>query len=306
MRIAVVGAGAIGAYYGCMLAKAGHDVHFLARSDLQHVQKYGYEIRRKKGSFKVHPAQVYDDPRDIGPVDLVIVALKATANNNYRQLITPLVKQNTLVLILQNGMGNVEALAEHIPAVQILGGLCFVCFNRVSPGVVESYLDGQLYIGEFMGSYRERTLELVEAFEKADIECFFSKSLDASFWKKLCWNIPFNGLTIAAGGVTTKEVITSKPLCELARKLMEEIRTAALAHGHKISDEFLDQQFEVTQKMGKYKPSSLIDYLDGRDVEVEAIFGEPLRRGIAKGVAMPHLDSLYLLLKALTKLRKKH
>ena len=304
LRIAVVGAGAVGAYYGCMLARAGHDVHFLARSDFRHVLKHGYEIRRLNESFRINPAQVYDSPEKIGPADLVLIALKSTSNDHYQELVAPLITPKTLALVLQNGMGNVEALAEYIPAVQILGGLCFVCINRVSPGVIENYLDGQIYIGEFMGSYRERTLGLVNTFEAAGIECYFSKSLDASLWKKLCWNIPFNGLTIAAGGVSTKAIVNDKSLTRLVKILMEEVRSAAHAYGHEISDSFLDQQIKVTHGMGEYKPSSLIDYLAGRDVEVEAIFGEPLRRGLAKSIPMPHLESLYLLLKGQVALRK--
>ncbi|WOO43330.1 2-dehydropantoate 2-reductase [Rubellicoccus peritrichatus] len=305
LRVAVIGAGAIGGYYGCMLARAGHDVHFVARSDLEYVREHGYEIRSTNETFQIKPAQVYSNPHKIGVVDLVIVALKATANSHYKELITPLVETKTLVLIMQNGMGNVETMAEHIPAVQILGGLCFVCINRVSPGVIENYLSGRVYIGEFMGSYRQRTIDLVTTFEEAGIECYFSKSLDATLWKKLCWNIPFNGLTIAAGGVTTQEIINDDSFRKLARLLMEEVRAAATAYGHSITDDFLEQQFTVTEGMADYKPSSLIDYLAGRDVEIEAIFGEPLRRGTEKGINMPHLESLYLLLKGLVASRQQ-
>ncbi len=298
-RIAVVGAGAIGGYYGCMLARAGHEVHFLVRSDYDAVKEKGYEIRLKDESFNIQPAGVYQKPEDIGPVDLVIVAIKSTANAAVPKLVLPLVGPGTLVLSLQNGMGNVEFLAKHIPAVQILGGLCFVCINRVSPGVIENYLPGQIYIGEFMGSYRERTLRLVEMFEQAGVTCYFSRSLEESLWRKLCWNIPFNGLSIAAGGVTTDKILASKELRELARSLMEEVRAAAHAHGHDISDEFLEEQFTVTEKMGAYKPSSMIDFTAGREVEVEAIFGEPLRRGEGRKVRMPTLRTLYLLLRGL-------
>lgn len=304
--IAIVGAGAVGAYYGCMLARAGHDVRFLVRSDFETVRERGYEVRLKDDTFKIHPAKVYQKPEAIGQVDLVIIALKTTANAQLPKLVGPLVGPHTLVLTLQNGMGNVELLAKHIPAVQILGGLCFVCINRVAPGVIENYLPGQVYIGEFMGSYRDRTVRLVELFEGAGITCYFSRSLDESLWRKLCWNIPFNGLSIAAGGVPTDRILASKELRELARLLMGEVQAAARAHGCKIPNAFLDEQFAVTRGMGAYKPSSMMDFQEGRAVEVEAIFGEPYRRGIQRGVPMPTLRALYLLLNGLCPTERKN
>lgn len=298
-RVAIVGAGAIGGYYGCMLARYGCDVHFLLRSDYDTVMERGFRIRRPDESFTIHPVQGYQKSKDIGPCDLVIVAVKATANRHMQKLVAPLVDGHTLVLSLQNGMGNAEALAEFIPAVQIMAGLCFVCLNRVEPGVIENYMPGRIFIGEFMGSYRERTIEVVNLFERAGVEAYFSRSLNESLWRKLIWNIPFNGLSIAAGGVTTAEIMASEHLTKLAYLLMKEVQAAARAHGQIIPDDFLDFQIEETRKMDAYKPSSMLDFVAGREVEVEAIFGEPLRRGQSKNVVMPRLETLYYLLKGL-------
>lgn len=304
LKIAVLGPGAIGAYYCSRLAKAGHEVHFVARSDYAAVEERGYEIREGHRSFRLHPARVHRDPGTIGKADLVVIALKSTANDLLPQLLPPLVDGHTMVLTLQNGLGNVEALSRIVPANQILGGLCFCCIKRVAPGVIECYMPGQIYIGEFLGTYRPRTMELVGVFEAAEIACYFSNSLDESLWKKLCWNIPFNGLCIAAGGVSTEQLLAQKPLVKLARALMEEVREAAEAHGHAIDDAFLDQQFSATRKMGAYQPSSLIDYLAGKPVEIEAIFGEPLKRGENKELYLPHLRSLYWLVKSLCAMRQ--
>ena len=118
-------------------------------------------------------------------------------------------------------------------------------------------------------------------------------SLDEALWRKLCWNVPFNGLSVAAGGITTDLILADAGLAGRARVLMEELQEAAAAHGVEIEDKFLDRQFSLTKPMGAYKPSSLIDFLAGREVEVESIWGEPLRRGEAAGVAMPELRRLY-------------
>ncbi len=300
-RVAIVGSGALGGYYGCHLARSGHDVHFLLRSDFEAVREAGFTIKKRDETFQIHPVQAYRKSEDIGPCDLVIIALKSTANADLEKLVAPLVGPGTLVLTLQNGMGNVERLSEFLPAPQVLGGLCFVCLNRTAPGVIENTLPGRIFIGEFFGSYRERTMDIVELFENAGLECYFSRSLDESLWRKLVWNIPFNGLAIAAGGIDTQQLLQSPHLTLLVRQLMEEVQEAARAHGHDIPPSFLQSQIDETRTMGPYKPSSLLDFLAERPVEVEAIFGEPLRRGQAKGIAMPHLETLTLLLKGLCK-----
>ncbi len=307
-KIAIVGTGAIGAYYGSLLARSGQDVHFLVRSDYQTVKDKGYLIRQKDQGkeFVVQPSGMHQTPESIGPCDLVIVALKTTANEHLEKLVKPLVHSGTRVLTLQNGLGNIEKLAEFIPAVQLLGGLCFVCINRVEPGVIENYLPGQVYIGEFMGSYRERTLHIVELFENAGVQAVFSRSLEESLWRKLCWNIPFNGLAIAGGGITTDKIVESPELTRLVTLLMMEVQAAAKAFGYKISDKFLESQIEVTRSMGGYRPSSLIDYQSGREVEIESIWGEPLRRGQSRKIPMPHLETLYLLLKSLCRRDQPH
>lgn len=303
LKIAIVGSGAVGSFYGCKLAMDNRDVHFYMRSGYERVKREGFEIRQGADSFYLHPAQVYPSTTHIGACDLIIIALKATANPMLRELLSPLLKTDTLVLTLQNGLGNLEQLAELVPAGNILGGLCFVCINRLNPGVIENFLPGQLYIGAYQDTPQSHVDELVSMFCRAGIDCFAARSLEASLWKKLCWNIPFNGLAIAGGGITTDLILQSQPLQQLARTLMEEVRTAAGVLGHELSDVFLQKQFDVTASMGPYKPSSLIDYLEGREVEIEAIFGEPLRRGEAAGVPMPALRTLYRLLQHLVNAR---
>lgn len=298
-KVAIVGSGAVGSYYGCKLAQDHVDVHFYLRSGYEAVKANGFEIRYEDDSFYLQPAQVYPSTQEIGPCDIVVIALKSTANEMVPELLKPLLKETTLVLTLQNGMGNLEMLETIVPAERILGGLCHVCINRVSPGIIENYLPGQLFIGDYKSDSSERTMPIVKMFERAGVNCRYAESLDTALWKKLCWNIPFNGLAIAGGGITTDVIMKSDELKALARLLMEEVQQAARALDFEISDGVLQRQFDITEPMGAYKPSSLIDYLEGRDVEVEAIWGEPLRRGEAAGVKMPHVRSLYLLIKYL-------
>jgi 2-dehydropantoate 2-reductase len=131
-----------------------------------------------------------------------------------------------------------------------------------------------------------------QVFKSAGVDCRAEDSLEGILWKKLCWNIPFNGLAIAAGGITTDQILADPGLNARARRLMAEVRDAAALRGHIVSEQHLQGQMDVTAGMGPYRPSSLIDYLEGREVEVSGIWGEPLRRGLAAGAKMPELSQL--------------
>lgn len=305
MKIAVVGAGAVGAYHGIRLAQAGHETHFLLRSDYEAVrERGGFEIR-DRGKTSVVPVLAHRSPEEIGACDLVLIALKTTANAQFPKLLPPLVGAGTTLLTLQNGLGNVEALGALFGAENVVGGLCYVTINRLAPGVVENFGATRLWLGEGDGGApRERTRALAEMFCAAGLPAEAKTSLEETLWKKLCWNIPFNGLAIAGGDIACDALLASPELVELSWKLMREIQAAARARGCEISDEHLKKQFEVTERCGAYLPSSLLDYRAGRDVEIESIWGEPLRRGTAAGVPMPRLETLYLLLRSLC--RKKH
>ena len=219
---------------------------------------------------------------------------KSTANDQLEEILKPMVGPSTKLLTLQNGMGNVENLAKAFGSQRtILAGLCFTCINRTKPKRIESLLPGYVQFGQYGSVLQESAEEMISAFEKAGVQVKKAESLDEVLWRKLCWNIPFNGLAIACGGVTTDLILKDEEHRSRARRLMDEIQGAALGHGITIEDSFLKRQFDLTEPMGPYKPSSLIDFLAGRSVEVESIWGEPLRRGENKGLQMKELRKLY-------------
>lgn len=301
-KVAIVGSGAVGAYYGARLAHAGEDVRFLMRRDLDGVRARGLEVRvfasqKPLERFRLAHVAAFGTTGEIGPVDLVIVGLKATADASMRALLPPLLHETTAVLTLQNGLGSDELVAREFGADRVLGGLCFVCLNRVGGAgdvpAIECYHPGSVSIGELGRPAGERTRRLGAAFQRAGVRCSVADNLAELRWRKLVWNVPFNGLSIAAGGITTDRILADPALLGEVRALMREVQRAAAALGFAIPDEFLQKQVDVTGPMGAYRPSSLIDFLDGRAVEVEAIWGEPLRRARAAGVDVPHLEKLY-------------
>lgn len=306
-RIAIIGSGAVGCYYGGRLAQHGEDVHFLMRSDLDAVRKRGLEVRSVRDSFHLPAPQVYARTEDIGPCDLVIIALKTTSNHLLPQLLPPLLGAHTLILTLQNGLGNETFLAQRFGAERVIGGICFVCINRIAPGVIDHQAQGQVTVGEIAGPPLPRTRAIAALFEKSQVPCRAATNLMTERWKKLVWNIPYNGLPIAAGGIDTAAIMQDPELRALTEALMHEVVNAARALGHTLPDDVISRHLEATLGMGPYWPSSVLDFLAGREVEVTSIWGEPLRLAQEAGVATPRLAMLHALLRSQTaQATKKH
>ena len=316
MKIAVVGAGALGSYYGAMLCRAGQEVHFLLRSDFETVQRQGVSIRSPQGDFHVRP-HCARAPGEIGACDLVLIGLKTTANDQFPKLLPPLVGPHTAVITLQNGLGNEEEIAGLFPPAQIMGGLCFVCLNRVQPGVIVHMGHGAVVLGEFQRPPESRTHDVADLFRRAGVDCKVADNLARAHWEKLVWNVPFNGLGVA-GTVGYDTLLGSEPLpssigpClptdqlladprweELVRELMAEVIATGRALGYEIPDSFAEKQIERTRSMGAYRASTLIDFERGLPLELEGLFGEPLRQARAAGVPTPRLEALYRALKVL-------
>jgi 2-dehydropantoate 2-reductase len=290
--VALVGAGAVGLYYGARLAAAGEDVRFLLKSDYDVVKADGIRLESVAGDLHLPRVKAFRSPEEIGPVDLVIVAWKTTSNHLLGEVLPPLLHEDTQVLTLQNGLGNCEQIAEIVGADRVLGALCFVCLNRLSPGFVSHTAGGRISVGDFVNDGRGPAAEIARRFSAAGIPADAAPSLAAAQWTKLVWNIPFNGLAIAEGGVTTDVLLATQGVEAEIRALMAEVIAAARAQGLPLEDSLIGFNVERTRPMGPYRPSSMIDYVEGREVEFDSIWGEPLRRAKAAGVAVPHLERL--------------
>jgi len=294
--IAVIGAGAVGAYYGGRLAQHGHDVHFLLRSDYKHVAKNGWHIKSCHGDFTLPPGtmRVYDNAEKMPRADWVIVTLKATANDQLKSLITPLIKEDTQILTMQNGLGNEDRLAELFGPQRILGGLAFVCIHRLEPGVIHHMDHGYVRVGEFIETGNEKARAISEMFRKSKVDCDVLESLKKGRWAKLVWNIPFNGLG-ATLDMATDELMCSADGEQLVRGIMKEVIAGARGCGIELPESVIDQRMAETRTMGSYKSSMQLDRENNRPLEVEAILGEPVRQAALAGVAMPLVAELYRL-----------
>lgn len=300
--VAVVGAGAVGCYYGARLAQAGHDVRFLLRRDYEAVAARGLRVESHHGDFTLERPAIARDPADLGVADWVLCGLKATSLGEASALIRPCLGPETRVLAIMNGLGIEETLAEAIGSGRIFGGLAFTCLNRGEPGTVRHSEYGQVAIGR-LGDDAAELERALALWEGACVEVSAAPSLLRARWEKLCWNVPFNGLAVAAGGVDTEAIVTDAALRGAARALMGEVAAASNAdlaargHRERIDGEaVIARMFALTDAMGPYRPSTLIDFLEGRAIEVDAIFAEPARRARALGVPAPRLEQLTALL----------
>lgn len=311
-RIGVLGSGALGAFYGAKLARSGHDVNFLMRADYDAVRANGLEVRSCDGDFHLAAPSIHRTAAELGRCDLVLVGLKATQNDALAELLAPTVGPETLVLTLQNGLGNEERIAAELRALghrdperRILGGVAFLCSNRIAPGVVHHSAYGWMRLAEMSGAAQPRTRAIAASFERSGVACEVFDSIPQIRWAKLVWNIPFNGLGVGAEFADTKVILESEPLCSAARGLMEEVAAAARADGAEIGPEFLELMMKVTVDMGPYRTSMQIDLEEGRALEVEAILGEPLRRARRAGVPTPRLEMLYGIVRRREELRRR-
>jgi len=296
--VAVVGSGAIGLYYGGRLAEAGDDVRFLAKSDFDALSQNGIRAESVAGDFHLPRVEVFRSPEEIGPVDVVIVSWKATANGALAETLPPLLHEGTQVLTLQNGLGNCESIAEIVGAERVCGGLCFVCVNRTAPGRISHTAGGRLTIGEFSKEVPGRAEAMAARFREAKIPAAATDDLLMAQWEKLVWNIPFNGLAVAEGGVTTDVLLSDARTENTIRELMWEVVTAARAQGIPLDGALVETNIERTRPMGPYRPSTMIDFMEGRELELGPIWEEPLRRANAAGVAAPALEKLLDRMKA--------
>lgn len=300
---AIIGTGAVGGFYGARLAHAGFDVHFLAHSDYNHIRDHGLAIESKDGDFVLPHVNAYGDTGRMPRCDVVAVTLKTTANHILPAILPSIVKKDGLVLVMQNGIGFEEEVAAAVGPDRVLGVLCFICVTKIGPGRI-SHLDfGHITVAQYAkdgspGGITAQMKAVADDFTKAGIAVEMSPDLGTARWKKLVWNVPYSGLSVVLSALT--DALNKNPHSrELATDLMREVCAAARACGHPIEDSFVNQMLSYTDRMTPYRTSMKIDYDEKRPMEVESIFGNPLRAAQKAGAKVPLMEMLYKELKFL-------
>jgi 2-dehydropantoate 2-reductase len=300
---AIIGTGALGGFYGAKLQKAGLDVHFLLKSDYEHVSQFGLIVQSKDGDFTLPQVNAYNNVEKMPQCDVVIVALKTTQNYLLPQLLPPVVKDGGVVLVLQNGLGIEEEVAHIVSNVNVIGGLCFLCSNKVRQGHIHHVDYGKIVLGEYAknnhaAGITSRMQQIADDFQNAGISIELAEDLLWARWQKLVWNIPYNGLSVILNA-RTDELMADVYTRQLVEQLMYEVVAGAKSNGRIIPDSFIQTMLDYTLKMKPYRTSMKIDYDERRPLEIEAIFGKPLSIAQAAGVNLPQISCLYNQLKFL-------
>jgi 2-dehydropantoate 2-reductase len=293
----------LGGYYGACLQRAGLDVHFLLRSDYSHVCQHGLAVESPDGDFTLSQVNAYQDVKDMPRCDVVAIALKTTQNHLLPQLLPPVLKEDGVVLVLQNGLGIEDAVAEIVGSHRVIGGMCFVCANKLAPGRIRHLDYKAIALGEYTANYQTagitaRIQQIAADFESAGIPIDLAEDLLLARWQKLVWNIPYNGLSVVLDARTDELMadVSTRPLVE---DLMAEVVAGASQFDRYIPASFVQNMLDRTMKMKPYNTSMKIDYDLKRPLEVEAIFGNPLRTAQQAGANLSQIRTLYRQLKFL-------
>ncbi|WP_313479656.1 putative 2-dehydropantoate 2-reductase [Stutzerimonas kunmingensis] len=306
-RIGIIGTGAIGGFYGLMLARAGYDVHFLLRSEYAAVCERGLQVNSAvHGALQLERPQVYRDAVKMPACDWLLVGAKSTSNEALAPIIAQLAAPDCKVVVLQNGLGVEDAIRPFLPdTVHLLGGLCAICAHRSAPGVVEHQALGGVNLGYHSGPAggdEQAQLALlnamVEMFRQAGVDSSPMPSLAQARWMKLVWNVPFNGLS-ALLDAGTESLLSSDHARAQVKAIMQEVCTAAHALGCSLPEDFPEKLLMGTARMPDYLPSMYHDRFQNRPMELEAIYAAPLAAAAQIGVSMPRTEMLYHLLRFL-------
>lgn len=302
MRIAILGSGAVGGYFGAKLARSGQDVTFIARgAHLEAIRQRGLEIQSSKlGDFTVTAAAESDTSR-VGPVDVVIVSVKAYDNATALPMLKPMIGSDTAVLTLQNGVDSTDDVAAVVGKEHVLGGTTYVATALEGPGlIVQTGIHRSIIFGEVFaqrGTITPRVQAIADAMNAADIIATPAPDARVPIWDKYVYLAAFSGFT-GASRLAIGHIWKFPHVQEMFYAASREIAAIAQAEGVTISANRFDTLREYMQNLpASTRSSLLIDLEQGKRIEVEALQGAAVRRAAKHGIPVPIMSTLYALLK---------
>lgn len=291
LNYAVIGTGALGGYYGGLLARAGYNVHFLFHSDYEFVKENGLRVDSVNGNFLIKPVNAYQSVSLMPVCDVVLVCLKTMNNHLLKDLLPPLLHKDTVVILMQNGLGIEQELAEQFPQLSIAGGMAFICSSKVGDGHIAHFDYGSLRIGFYQREIAGLGEQISRDFTRAGITIEVVPDLNQARWQKLVWNIPYNGMTVVLN-TTTDRLMKNPDSRRLVWDLMIEVVDAANHCDAKIGKDFAETMMKFTDAMTPYAPSMKLDYDAKRPMETQAIYTNPVKTALAAGFDMKKVAML--------------
>ena len=306
-RIRVIGAGAIGSFYGAALQAGGADVAVVCRSEYGTVHEHGYAIESARlGDRLFRPSQTLRTAADYqgGPPDYLIVSVKVVDGTDRVGLIREAVGPETAIVLIENGVEIEGEIADAFPHNELISALAFVQVSRVAPGKVKHYAFGDLSFGNYPSGLSERARHLAALLEAGGIKCALTENVVTARWQKCLWNAVFNPVSVLGGVLDTGHILGAEEGLAFVRRAMHEVCAVAAATGNPIATTLIDQYIEGTRKAPPYKTSMALDYENRRPMETEVILGNAVRAGRREKVAIPSLEALYALMKMVERKEK--
>lgn len=297
--ILIIGAGAVGAFFGAALARQGAEVSVVCRSDLDTVKQHGFHIRSELlGEHRFQPKQVFASSDDVdGSFDYVIIATKVIEHIDRVALLRPALAASSVIVLLQNGVDIEAEIAAAFPTHELQSAIAFIGVSRTNPGEIYHQTAGSLTIGRYPHGTSQATNELAALFEASGVRCRVTDDVVTARWQKALWNATFNPISILGGVLDTKTMLATDADRAFIRDTMLEIADIAAATGHALDPEMIDELIAATCEMPAYKTSMALDYEHGRPMEIEAILGNVVRAGRRHAVTTPRLETIYALAK---------
>ncbi|MCL7944755.1 2-dehydropantoate 2-reductase [Marinobacter sp. ATCH36] len=296
--ILIVGAGAIGSFYGAILKKAGCSVSTVVRSEYDAVKANGITISSPLGDLSYRPDHLYrggDTP--VAEPDYLILCVKVLPGVDRAALVKPWMGSTTRLVLIENGLDIERELAEAYPDNPLISCLAFIAASRTEPGVVEHKAYGKLVMGRYPKGIDDNCRELSQLFMDGGIRIDLTEQVEGERWRKCLWNTPFNPLSVIANGADTRTILDTEGGEDLIRAMIREVMDVAAAEGYPMDDKVIEQNITGTRKMPPYKNSMAVDYLNGRPIEREAVLGNVVTIAQRHGIPVPHLNTVLVTLK---------
>jgi len=298
----VVGAGAIGAFYAAVLARAGCEISVVARSDYEAVVRSGYRIRSATlGDLSFIPAQVARAPAELhGEADYVLCALKDVRGVDRAALLRPALRDKTAIVLVQNGIDVEKDLASAFPAQELISGVAYAAVSREAPGeVVHHSSFTRLVLGNYPSGVSPAVERFAALIQAGGTSVQATPAIVTARWQKCAWNSVFNPISAIGGGLGTRDILSSGETTQFVREAIAEVCAIARAAGHPLADDTPEQQIAGTRRLPNYVSSMGQDALAGRPMETEALLGNAVRIARSLAVPVPRLEALYALLQML-------
>jgi 2-dehydropantoate 2-reductase len=299
MKIAILGAGGVGGYYGGLLARSGQQVTFLARgAHLAAIQSDGLRVESAHGDFVVRPAQATDDTAEVGPVELVLVTVKSYDLEAAAEAARPLVGPGTAVLPLLNGLDAAERLAAVLGDEHVLAGLTHISSSVAAPGVIRQISPvRRITFGERDGEISPRAERIRDALAASGAEVVLTPSVDVALWEKFLFIASISGVCCLARQ-PIGPVLDTAETRQLYVDALREVEAVGRARGIALAPDIVERTLQLTAGFAaETRPSLLVDLEAGRRLELEAMNGTVVRYGRDAGVGTPVHGVIYAALK---------